>query len=116
VKLLLDENLSRRMTPFLQVDFPESSHVALIGLERATDRAIWDYAKVNGFVILTSDADFEELSLLHCAPPHVVRLVGRNLSKAALLALLAAHADEIRASIEIEGRACVEIVKPSLTP
>ena len=114
VKLLLDENLSRRMTPFLQVDFPESSHVALIGLERATDRAIWDYAKANGFVIVTSDADFEELSLLHGAPPHVVRLVGRNLSKAALLALLAAHADEIRASIEIEGRACVEIVKSRL--
>ena len=72
MKLLLDENLSRRMAPFLQVDFPETSHVALVGLDRATDRAIWDYAKANNFVIVTSDADFEDLSLLHGAPPHVV--------------------------------------------
>jgi predicted nuclease of predicted toxin-antitoxin system len=39
VKLLLDENLSRRIVPFLQADFPGSSHVSLLGLERASDRA-----------------------------------------------------------------------------
>jgi hypothetical protein len=38
MKLLLDENLSRRLVPFLQSDFPGSSHVALLGLEQASDR------------------------------------------------------------------------------
>jgi len=33
-------------------------------MERAWDRLVWDYAQKNGFVIVTSDADFEELSLL----------------------------------------------------
>lgn len=28
IKLLLDENLSRRIVPFLRADFPESSQVA----------------------------------------------------------------------------------------
>jgi predicted nuclease of predicted toxin-antitoxin system len=112
VKLLLDENLSRRMAPFLQDDFPGSSHVALPGLERAPDKVIWDHAKANGFVIVTSDADFEELSLLLRAPPHVVRLAGGNLSRTAILALLIAHAEAIHSRIELEGRACVEIVKP----
>lgn len=33
MKLLLDENLSRRIVPFLQIAFPGSSQVALLGLE-----------------------------------------------------------------------------------
>jgi len=37
VKLLLDENLSRRLAPALQACFPGTSQVTLLGLERATD-------------------------------------------------------------------------------
>lgn len=33
MKLLLDENLSRRLIPFLQHDFPASSQDVLEGLE-----------------------------------------------------------------------------------
>jgi hypothetical protein len=33
VKLLLDENLSRRIVPFLQSDFPGTTQVALEGME-----------------------------------------------------------------------------------
>ncbi len=115
MKLLLDENLSRRLVPLLQDFFPGSSQVALVGLERSTDRTIWDYARANGLVIVTCDSDFEELSLLLGAPPHVVRLQGGNLSSASVLALLTSQAETIRDCIEIEGRACVEIVKPRST-
>lgn len=45
MKLLLDENLSRRIVTFLQTDFPGSSQVALLGLESANDLDIWEYAK-----------------------------------------------------------------------
>lgn len=64
MKLLLDENLSRRLVPFLQSAFPGSTQVALAGLERADDRAIWQYAREHDFVIVTKDADFYDLSLL----------------------------------------------------
>lgn len=111
MKLLLDENLSRRLVPFLQDAFPGSSQVALLGLEHVADRAVWDYAKANGFVIVTNDADFEELSLLLGAPPHVIQLRRGNLSKSGVLALLTTHAETIRDYIENEDRACVEIVK-----
>lgn len=40
MKLLLDENLSRRLVPFLQNNFPGTTQVALIGLERADGRNI----------------------------------------------------------------------------
>ena len=42
MKLLLDENLSRRLVPFLQDRYPGSTQVELVGLERADDAAIWD--------------------------------------------------------------------------
>ena len=35
MKLLLDENLSRRLVPFLQQDYPGSSQVLLLGLALA---------------------------------------------------------------------------------
>lgn len=68
MKLLLDENLSRRIVPLLQADYPGSSQVALLQLEAATDHAIWEYAKSNDFVIVTRDSDFHELGTLYGAP------------------------------------------------
>lgn len=72
MKLLLDENLSRRIVPFLQVAFPGSSQVALLGLETAADAQIWRYAKENDFVIVSRDSDFHERSLIDGHPPQVV--------------------------------------------
>jgi len=45
MKLLLDENLSRRIIPFLQTAFPGSSQVALLGLEGASDSEIGNTQK-----------------------------------------------------------------------
>lgn len=68
MKLLLDENLSRRLVPFLQHDYPGSNQVVLMGMESATDKEVWQRAKDDGFVILTRDADFQELSLVEIVP------------------------------------------------
>jgi predicted nuclease of predicted toxin-antitoxin system len=64
MKLLLDENLSRRLVPFLQHDYPGSNQVVLLGLESASDKEVWQKAKDDGYVIVTRDADFQELSLV----------------------------------------------------
>jgi predicted nuclease of predicted toxin-antitoxin system len=40
MKLLLDENLSRRIVPLLVTDFPGTMQVTLLGMERATDMEI----------------------------------------------------------------------------
>lgn len=69
MKLLLDENLSRRLVPFLQADFPDSTQVALIGLERASEHE---------FIIVTKDADFYDLSMVLGAPPCVLWLQAGN--------------------------------------
>lgn len=78
MKLLLDENLSRRMVAVLEPAFPGTAQVAVLGMERASDREIWQFARDQGFVIVTKDSDFHELSLLHGAPPKVIWLQTGN--------------------------------------
>lgn len=109
MKLLLDENLSRRLLPFLHADFPDSSQVALIGLERATDHAIWLHAKNHGYVIVTQDADFEELSTVYGCPPHVIWIRGENMPKASILNLLLKNRGVIEAALGEDGVACIEL-------
>ena len=109
MKLLLDENLSRRIVPFLQAAFPDSSQVTLLNLEGASDSEIWQYAKTNGFVIVSRDSDFQERSLVAGHPPQVVWLKIPNRSKAIVLKILLDHHTEIEQALIGQGHACVEI-------
>lgn len=109
MKLLLDENLSRRIVPFLQADFPGSSQVALLGLERVSDLEIWQYALANDFVIVSRDSDFQERSLVAGHPPQVIWLKIPNHSKTVVLNILLEHRGEIERALLQENRGCVEI-------
>jgi predicted nuclease of predicted toxin-antitoxin system len=109
MKLLLDENLSRRLVPFLQHDYPGSSQVVLLGLESATDAEVWQFAKDEGFVIVTRDADFEELSLVWGQPPKVIWLKTRNQNRATTLKILLDGRPMIEDALLNQGRACVEV-------
>lgn len=80
MKLLFDENLSRRLVPALASSYPESQHVDQVGLSGRPDQDIWRYAAHHGFVIVSKDDDFRQLSFLHGAPPKVVRLTVGNAS------------------------------------
>ena len=76
MKLLLDENLSRRLVDRLADLFPGSTHVAFQGLLQAPDAAIWEYARAGGFALVTADADFYELATAFGPPPKVIWLRG----------------------------------------
>ena len=109
MKLLLDENLSRRIVPFLQADFPGSSQVVLLGLESASDDEIWHYAKENGYVIVSRDLDFQERSLVAGHPPQVIWLKIPNHSKTVVLNILLEHRAEIEQALLHDNCGCVEI-------
>jgi predicted nuclease of predicted toxin-antitoxin system len=109
VKLLLDENLSRRLIPFLQHAFPGTDHVVHQGLESASDREVWDRARREDFVIVTRDADFGEMSLLLGQPPQVIRLRTGNLTRPATLKLLLDQRAVIEQALVEEGAAVVEL-------
>ncbi len=72
MKLLLDANISRRLIPRISEIFPDSSHVALLGLGEATDEEIWRYAVDQGFVIVSKDEDFHQRALVSGSPPKLI--------------------------------------------
>lgn len=108
IKLLLDENISRRLIPFLQEHYPGSSHVALLGLEQADDQTIWRYAKAHGYAIVTKDADYADMSVMLGLPPPVIWLRTGNLNKAQTLKRLQNYQQRIEESLS-QGLAFVEI-------
>lgn len=110
MKLLLDENLSRRLVPFLQQAYPGSTQVALVGLEAQQDIAVWEFAKTHGYVIVTRDADFFEISQLKGQPPQVIWLRTANLSRAKTLGILLNNHSRIEAALFGGEEACVELI------
>jgi len=72
VKLLFDQNLSPKLVKRLADLYPESSHVYVVGIERASDNETRDYARREGFVIVTKDSDFSDLCVLLGFPPKVI--------------------------------------------
>lgn len=96
MKLLFDQNLSPRLPQLLADVFPDSVHVRTLGLTTADDIAIWDFAKVNGFAIVSKDSDFQQRSLLYGAPPKFVWLRLGNCSVTNSTSLLREHAEFIR--------------------
>lgn len=109
MKLLLDENISRRIVPFLENAYPGSTQVTLIGLERASDARLWEYAKQHHFVIVTKDSDYYDMSLLQGAPPQVIWLRTGNIAKAKITQLLLDHREPIEKILLQDEIACVEI-------
>lgn len=109
MKLLLDENLSRRIIPFLQNDYPGSTQIALVGMERTNDLEVWRYAKENHFVIVSKDSDFYDLSLIYGTPPKVVWLKSGNVSKSAVTNLLLENRDQIESLLSQDKISCIEI-------
>lgn len=81
MKLLLDENLSPYLVELLSDLYSGSAHVHSCGLGSADDAEIWEYAKVNGFTIVSKDSDFEEKSILLGSPPKVILLRTSNSTR-----------------------------------
>lgn len=86
--LLLDHNLSPKLVNRLADLYPDSTHVHLIGLERADDRTVWEYARHHGYIIVTKDADYSELLPLYGFPPKIIWIRRGNCSTQAIELLL----------------------------
>lgn len=82
MKLLIDANLSPRVTEALNDAGFEAVHVADVGLLTAADERIFDHAVEQRMAIVTADSDFPMLVALRRATnPSVVHL--RHISELA---------------------------------
>ncbi len=103
MKLLFDQNLSPRLVDRLADAYPGSIHVYLIGLDTAPDSIIWEYARDNGFVIVTRDADFSDLNVMLGYPPKVIWIRRGNCTTGEIELLLRQNYDAIQTLEEEEN-------------
>jgi predicted nuclease of predicted toxin-antitoxin system len=109
MKLLFDQNLSFKLCRSLADLFPDSSQVRLAGLAEVSDRALWDYARANGFALVSLDSDIAELAALLGPPPKVIWLRCGNQPTAFVENLLRRHAEAIAAFDLERDAACLEL-------
>lgn len=113
MKLLFDQNISYKIVNGLHSGFNGSIHIKQAGLENYTDRQIWEHAKLNGFTIVTFDADFGVMSAILGHPPKIIWLRTGNTSTSSLKQFLDSRIELIKEFITSESYSevsCLELV------
>lgn len=92
MKFLIDENLSDKLVARLDGVYPGTKHVKQLGLTGHADTDLWELARKEGFIILTQDDDFVEMSMMRGTPPKVVHLAMGNHTTKEWLSIIQANA------------------------
>lgn len=101
MKFLLDMNMSPAWVASLAQAGYEAVHWSAVGSADAADRAIADYARTHGFVIITSDLDFGKLlNIGQEASPSVIQLRLGDLRPVTMLETFLQTIDATRADLE----------------
>lgn len=97
MKLRFDENLSPKLPQMFASEYPGSVHIHELGLRRAEDRRIWDYARAQGFAIVSKDTDFRERSFVEVFPPKIIWLDVGNAGTLMIAGLLRRERQRVEA-------------------
>ncbi|MDJ0658419.1 MAG: DUF5615 family PIN-like protein [Crocosphaera sp.] len=109
MKLLFDQNLSRKLVSRLADIFPNSSHVQFHSLAEVDDSKIWEFAKNNDFCIVTQDADFSEKSRLYGSPPKVIWLRCGNIPTKKVETIFRVGVSTIQEFLDDSSLDCLEL-------
>jgi predicted nuclease of predicted toxin-antitoxin system len=95
MKLLFDNNLSQKLVNQLNDLYPDSNHVALLDLDKASDKAVWQYAKDEAYCLISKDSDFNELLASNGFPPKIIWIRLGNCTSNQIVSLLKSHHQSI---------------------
>jgi predicted nuclease of predicted toxin-antitoxin system len=109
MKLLLDHNLSSKLVARLANLYPDTSHVALLGLDTATDLAVWQRAQRDGYCLVTKDSDFNDLLASKGFPPKIIWIRLGNCTTVQIAALLERHHETIAEFIQDDSVGLLEL-------
>jgi len=112
MKLLLDQNISYRLSKLISEKFPEAKHLSELGLADSTDMAIWEFARSNSYTIVTFDSDFYDLSMVKGCPPKIIWLRFGNATTARIAEVLNEDFEVIKAFLtdnSYKDLSCLEI-------
>lgn len=89
MKIWLDAQLSPDLAAWMTKEFGITTiAIREIGLREATDRKIFDHAKIEAAIIMTKDSDLVDLVNLRGAPLQIIWLTCGNTSNAKLKQIL----------------------------
>lgn len=112
MKLLFDQNISFRIISKINSIFPEAAQVRQLNIENYSDIEIWNFAKTNGYTVITFDADFFDISNIKGHPPKIIWLRFGNTTTNYLAGILNSKQEIIKNFIskeEYKEFACLEI-------
>ncbi|GEO03120.1 hypothetical protein AAE02nite_07840 [Adhaeribacter aerolatus] len=110
MKLLFDQNISHRILKILPDEYIGSTSIKSQKLIDSSDRAIWEFAKKNDYIIVTQDSDFNDLNSLFGFPPKIIWIRTGNLKTDEIAKILLEHADEIEEFNQDPNFGCFEIL------
>lgn len=109
MRLLFDHHLSHKLVRRLADIFPDSTQTRLLGFGTVDDNTIWNYAKDQGYMIVTLDADYYDISLLRGHPPKVIWLRCGNQKTEFIENLIRDHQPNIAHFENDPNAGCLEI-------
>lgn len=113
MKLLFDQNVSPDLVRRLEDLFPASNHVYLLDLHEVADVVLWAFAREHDFIVVSKDADFSELSMLHGFPPKLLWLRIGNCDTDDIEAVIRANHDAIAQLVNDERRGILSLFRKS---
>ncbi len=111
MKLLFDQIISPKIVKQLEDIFPDAKQVRHLGLENASDIQIFEYAKKNGFAIVTFDSDFVDLNIVKGFPPKIIWLKTGNLTTKSISELIIKNTQILKDFLESEENEILELIK-----
>jgi len=85
--------------------------VRFVGLEDASDFEIFQFARENGFAVVTFDSDFVDLNAMHGTPPKIVYLNTGNLTTKNITELLMDNIVRINHYLDSDSDEILELIK-----
>ena len=111
MRLLFDQNISHRILRLLPEQYKDSTSVKQEGLLNSSDIDIWEFARINNFIIVTQDSDFNDTNSLHGFPPKVIWIRTGNMRTQAIATILSDYSSDIKAFTIDDNYGCFEIIR-----
>jgi predicted nuclease of predicted toxin-antitoxin system len=109
MRFLVDAQLPPALARWLAAQGHEAAHVVDLGMQAASDAAIWDHALASSSAIVTKDEDFAQRKVLADHGPVVVWVRLPNTRRRDLLAWFATVLPEILAAMA-RGETLIEVI------
>ncbi len=108
MRFLVDAQLPPALARWLAAQGHEAAHVGDLGMQAASDAAIWDHALASSSAIVTKDEDFAQRTVLADRGPAVVWIRLPNTRRRDLLAWFETVLPDILAALA-RGETLIEV-------